>query len=76
MYGTLRPFTVVIARSAGVTPGSARATNFPDVLLMYSNETWVGAAQSGICAAAKPKAVVSQKNGSCCLPEKTGPLME
>ena len=75
MYGTVRPFTVAVARSAGRAVGSASGSKAPDVL-MYSYDTWVGAAQSGICAAARPKAVVWQKNGSCCLPEKTGPLME
>ena len=36
----------------------------------------MGAKQSGGLEAARPNAVVWHKNGSCCLPEKTGPLME
>jgi hypothetical protein len=43
---------------------------------LYTYETTVGAKQSGGVAAASPKDVVWQRNGSCCLPEKTGPLIE
>jgi hypothetical protein len=55
--------------------GSASGTNAPAVFL-YAYETTVGAKQSGGLAGARPKPVVWQTNGSCCLPEKTGPLTE
>ena len=75
MYGTLCPFTVAVAASAGVVVGSASGTKAPEVFL-YTYETTVGAKQSGGLEAARPKDVVWQRYGSCCLPEKTGPLME
>src|SRR6516162_9243112 len=75
MYGTLRPFTVAVAASAGMLVGSASGANVPAVFL-YAYETTVGAKQSGGLEAARPKEVVWHRNGSCCLPEKTGPLME
>ena len=75
MYGTARPLTVAVAASAGTVAGSASATKAPAVFL-YMYETTVGAEQSGGLAGFRPKEVVWQTKGSCCLPEKTGPLME
>src|ERR1700729_3509454 len=75
MYGTFCPFTLAVAASAGTELGSASGTNVPAVFL-YAYETTVGAKQSGGLEAARPKAVIWHRNGSCCLPEKPGPLTE
>src|SRR4051812_5128793 len=73
-YGTGCPPTTAVARSAGRWAGSASGTKAPAVFL-YWYVTTVGAEQSGWLAGARPKAVVSQKNGCCCGPENTGPVI-
>src|ERR1700743_2583107 len=74
MYGTVCPLTVGVARSAGRWVGSASGTNAPAVFL-YWNVTWVGALHSGITAAARPNAVVSQRSGVGWGRENTGPVI-
>src|SRR5688572_2516523 len=73
VYGTVRPFTVVTVASGGVIAGSGSAANVP-LVVRYWKLTTGGAAQFGGVAGARPNAVVSQKNGTCCGPLKTGPV--
>jgi hypothetical protein len=75
MYGTVRPFEVVVdATSAGIWSRSVNALNEPPVDL-YWYWTWVGASHASSVASPRPNSAVVQDQGCSCGPEKIGPAV-
>ena len=76
-FGLTAAMALIVGSIIGVgifnLPTSLAA--YGPITLVSMALTTVGALHNGCTAAARPNAVVSQKNGVCCGPEKIGPVM-